>query len=76
MRQAHAQKMDETRSRVTDEERVERQQQLARTMNLLVHASSCQLEQCASSNCAKVKKLFQHAVSCPAKVTGGCQLCK
>ncbi|KAK9866771.1 hypothetical protein WJX84_010523 [Apatococcus fuscideae] len=73
---AHAQKMDETRSRVTEEERVERQQQLARTMNLLVHASSCMQEACLSSNCAKVKKLFQHAVSCPAKVTGGCQLCK
>jgi E1A/CREB-binding protein len=74
--QAHARKIDETRARMTEEERAERSAQLARTMALLVHASGCASPDCASSNCAKVKGLFHHAVSCPLKVAGGCQLCR
>ena len=74
--QPHARKVDETRMRMTEEERVERAAQLARTMGLLVHASSCINPACPSSNCQKVKALFQHAVTCTRKVTGGCQLCR
>ena len=56
---------DETRSRLTEAERAERAAQLARTMALLRHASGCADARCASSNCAKVKALFQHAGACP-----------
>ncbi|KAK9824572.1 hypothetical protein WJX72_011411 [[Myrmecia] bisecta] len=72
----HARKIDETRTRMTEEERRERAQSLQRTMNLLVHASACSNPTCPSSNCSKVKALFQHAVSCTRKVTGGCPLCR
>ena len=61
---------------MTEEERVERHAQLARTMALLVHASGCGNAECPSTNCSKVKGLFHHAVSCPLKVAGGCQLCR
>ena len=61
---------------MTEEERNERAAQLQRTMALLVHASACANQNCPSSNCGKVKMLFQHAVSCQRKVTGGCQLCR
>ena len=74
--QAHVRKVDETRTRLTEEERRERSVQLQRTMNLLVHASACVNQDCPSTNCHKVKILFQHAVTCPRKVTGGCQLCR
>jgi len=73
---AHARAIDETRARLTDADRSERAAQLARTMALLRHASGCADAACASSNCAKVKALFQHAVACPLKVTGGCGLCR
>jgi len=69
-------KIDETRTRMTDDERTERNAQLQRTMALLVHASGCKDANCRSSNCSKVKGLFHHAVSCPSKVAGGCHLCK
>ena len=52
--QPHARKVDETRMRMTEEERVERAAQLQRTMGLLVHASGCANPQCPSSNCQKV----------------------
>ena len=67
---------DATRARLTDEQRAERATQLARTMALLRHASGCTDAACASSNCAKVKGLFHHAVACPHKVAGGCPLCR
>ena len=73
---AHARAIDETRARLTDAERRERAAQLARTMALLRHASGCTDARCTSSNCAKVKALFQHAGACPLKVTGGCGLCR
>jgi len=67
---------DETRMRLTDAERRERSEQLQKTMALLVHACSCNDLQCQSSSCRKVRQLFQHAVGCQQKVTGGCPLCK
>lgn len=74
--QAHARKVDETRTRLTDDERRERVNQLQRTLQLVVHASACNNPQCHSTNCKKVKMLFQHAVNCQKKVTGGCSLCR
>lgn len=62
--------------RLTQEQQADRQAQLQRTMNLLVHASACSKPNCPSSNCSKVKALFSHAVACQQKVSGGCQLCR
>ena len=67
---------DETRTRLTEAERRERDNQLQKTMALLVHACSCNNPACPSSSCKKVRQLFQHAVQCTLKVTGGCQMCK
>lgn len=75
-RQEHARQIDETRSRMTQDEKNERNKQLQRTMSLLVHASGCQNPGCPSSNCNKVKQLFAHAVTCQQKVTGGCMMCR
>jgi E1A/CREB-binding protein len=73
----HAQRrFDETRMRLTDADRAARDQALQRTMALLVHASACGNAACPSSNCAKVKALFSHAVSCSVKITGGCAFCR
>ncbi|RMZ56474.1 hypothetical protein APUTEX25_001321, partial [Auxenochlorella protothecoides] len=71
----HVRKFDETRSRLTEEERQQRANQLQRTMHMLVHASACSNPACPSSNCAKIKRLFQHAMTCPKKIHGNCQLC-
>ena len=40
--------------RLTDKERQERQDQLQRTMQLLVHACSCKDPACPSNSCRKV----------------------
>jgi E1A/CREB-binding protein len=61
---------------MTDEERQARQQQIERTMALLVHASSCTDGKCDNPNCIKVKQLFQHAMKCQTKAAGGCHLCR
>lgn len=73
---ASGRKFDETRMRLTEEDRAARDQALQRTMKLLVHASACSNAACPSSNCAKVKALFNHAVSCSTKITGGCAFCR
>eukprot|EP00879_Flechtneria_rotunda_P004691 GHRR01004955.1.p1 GENE.GHRR01004955.1~~GHRR01004955.1.p1 ORF type:complete len:1088 (+),score=359.45 GHRR01004955.1:402-3266(+) len=67
---------DEMHTRLTEQERQERSQQLQKTLALLVHACSCHNPQCSSTSCRKVRALFQHAVQCQQKVTGGCPLCK
>ena len=61
---------------MTVEERHQRNQQLVRTMELLVHASACNNTNCSSSNCHKVKTLFIHGLVCTQKATGGCALCR
>jgi E1A/CREB-binding protein len=66
----------DTSRAMSKEERQARMLQLQRTMELLVHASACQSQACQSSNCAKVKTLFQHAFTCQQKATGGCGLCR
>ncbi|KAL0048475.1 hypothetical protein WJX82_004140 [Trebouxia sp. C0006] len=68
--------INELKTRLTESERHERQQQLQRTMTLLVHASACDNQACPSTNCNKVKALFKHAVACQQKVQGGCHLCR
>jgi hypothetical protein len=46
---------DETRQRLTEQERQERSQQLQKTLTLLVHACSCHDPQCSSTSCRKVR---------------------
>jgi E1A/CREB-binding protein len=75
--QAHAQ--DDTRhmsAEAREKERKERQVHAQRTMQLLVHACSCNSSACTSNSCRKVRQLFQHAVQCQQKVTGGCHYCR
>ncbi len=74
--QAQVRGINELKTRLTESERHERQQQLQRTMTLLVHASACDNQACPSTNCNKVKALFKHAVACQQKVQGGCHLCR
>ena len=74
--QANLSAVNDTQVRLTHEQQAERANQLQRTMELLVHASGCGNPQCNSANCHKVKTLFQHAVSCERKLTGGCALCR
>lgn len=62
--------------RISEEERRARQEQLRKTMQLLVHASSCQDPKCPHPSCVKVKMLFQHSLTCQTKATGGCQYCR
>ncbi len=76
MPQQHVRKIDEQHQRLTEKERQERNQQLQRTMWLLVHASACSDHACPSNNCAKVKALFNHAMTCRVKIGGGCQYCR
>jgi hypothetical protein len=47
---------DETRQRLTEQERQERNQQLQKTLTLLVHACSCHDPQCSSTSCRKVRQ--------------------
>lgn len=74
--QQHARKIDETRTRISEDERRDRAAQLQRTMKLLVHASDCRDKSCASSNCHKIKELYYHANKCTVKVLGGCPACR
>lgn len=68
-------KFDETRMRLSNEDRKRRERALQETMKLLVHAFECQNPNC-TPNCAKIKALFRHAMSCKTKVTNGCQYCR
>ena len=72
----HSSQPDARVARISDEERRARQEQLRKTMQLLVHASSCQDKQCPHPSCFKVKMLFQHSLTCQTKATGGCQYCR
>ena len=61
---------------MTEEDRRDRAAQIQRTMELLVHATTCRVQNCGSPNCTKVKHLFRHATTCQVKAGGGCQLCR
>lgn len=56
---------DETRQRLTEQERQERNQQLQKTLTLLVHACSCHDPQCSSTSCRKVRRLFKKSCFAP-----------
>ena len=74
--QAQARKINETTDRLSEDDRANRAAQLQRTMGLLLHVSRCHDAQCPSTNCRRIKQLFEHAVKCQVKVSGGCTLCR
>lgn len=55
---------DEMRQRLTEQERQERNQQLQKTLTLLVHACSCHDPQCSSTSCRKVREGVESFASC------------
>lgn len=59
---------DETRQRLTEQERQERNQQLQKTLTLLVHACSCHDPQCSSTSCRKVRQHSLCALSACATI--------
>jgi hypothetical protein len=63
---------DETRQRLTEQERQERNQQLQKTLTLLVHACSCHDPQCSSTSCRKVR---QHSPCVLQPVTSSGAVC-
>lgn len=67
---------DDRGAGMTEEDRRDRAAQIQRTMELLVHATTCRVTNCGSPNCTKVKHLFRHATACQVKAGGGCQLCR
>ena len=74
--QAQARKINETSERLSEDDRASRAAQLQRTMALLLHVSRCHEPQCPSMNCRRIKQLFDHAVNCKLKVSGGCTHCR
>lgn len=64
------------RTAMSNIERENRAAQIERTMELLMHACSCELPNCDNSNCPKIKSLLRHALTCQIKSAGGCQLCR
>jgi len=55
---------DEMRQRLTEQERQERNQQLQKTLTLLVHACSCHDPQCSSTSCRKVRAEVEPFAPC------------
>jgi len=74
--QAQARKINDTTDRLSEDDRANRAAQLQRTMGLLLHVSRCHDAQCPSTNCRRIKQLFEHAVKCQIKVSGGCTSCR
>lgn len=63
-------------SNLTDDQRKERQRNINLHIKLLEHASLCNNDNCASSNCAKMKQYLNHSKDCKEKMAGGCKICK
>eukprot|EP00976_Prorocentrum_cordatum_P090854 1188279-Prorocentrum_minimum.AAC.7 len=61
---------------LSEDERKARLAHLERTMALLVHASACNVANCGTPDCHKVKTLFKHGVECQRKAAGGCHCCR
>lgn len=61
---------------VTEEQRRERQRNVALHLQLLVHASCCNAESCSSKNCLKMKDFLKHGNTCKDTIKKGCPLCK
>uniref|UniRef100_A0ACD5V9A0 Uncharacterized protein n=1 Tax=Avena sativa TaxID=4498 RepID=A0ACD5V9A0_AVESA len=58
------------------EARQMRVSQLRKTLDLLVHASTCRSDSCQYPTCRKVKGLFRHGMQCKTRDSGGCVLCQ
>lgn len=71
-----ASNIDETRYRLTEQERKNRDESIQRTINLVEHAAGCVNAACASTSCAKVRQMFQHVFTCQVRSSGGCSTCK
>lgn len=69
-------KFDETRMRLSAEQRKRRRKAMQESMRLLVHASECRDAECKIPHCMKIKGAFRHAFNCKVKVTGGCPNCR
>ncbi|ETV96157.1 hypothetical protein H310_10359 [Aphanomyces invadans] len=54
----------------------EKKKNIALTMQLLVHASSCEEGGCSSTNCDRMKVLIRHGSQCKLRATGGCNTCR
>lgn len=50
-------------------------QMVRELLPVLCHSSQCKAHP-GFINCLKVKKLFQHAKSCPVQIARGCQACR
>lgn len=56
--------------------RAEHDQQIKAHLQVIVHAASCAGPPgCASSNCQRMKQLFQHIGSCEVTYKRGCKIC-
>jgi E1A/CREB-binding protein len=64
------------RSNLTEDERKQRQRNVMLHIQLIEHAARCQLKNCPSRNCPKMKDVLRHANTCAVKVQGGCKTCK
>lgn len=61
---------------LNDAQRKERQRSIQLHMTLLLHAATCNSQNCPSANCTKMKGLLKHGAQCQVKATGGCNVCK
>lgn len=48
----------------------------AQYLQMLEHCASCDNAHCQVPNCARMKKLLEHAPNCPTRISGGCPNCK
>jgi len=63
-------------SQLSEAQRKERQRNIKLHIQLIEHAARCNSPDCASSNCAKMKKYMKHSSTCKVKASGGCKICK
>jgi E1A/CREB-binding protein len=56
--------------------RAEQDQQIKAHLNVIAHAASCNgFPKCSSTNCQRMKQLFQHIQSCDVTYKRGCKTC-
>ncbi|KAH9251081.1 hypothetical protein BASA81_011156 [Batrachochytrium salamandrivorans] len=58
------------------EKRRQRKRSLQVFLNALVHASSCEDQDCSEASCTKMKDLLKHRQQCTTRVRGGCEICR
>mmetsp|Transcript_16450 Transcript_16450/g.23398 ORF Transcript_16450/g.23398 Transcript_16450/m.23398 type:complete len:1651 (+) Transcript_16450:347-5299(+) len=71
-----SQKSNNGNSSLTDAQIKDRQTNIRLHIQLIEHASKCNLPSCTSSNCAKMKNYLDHASKCKQKSTGECKICR